>query len=273
MWTFLLLPISGFLVGIIASLTGVGGGIFIVPLLTVFFGFVPQHAVGTSLTSIIFTALAATYTYAKLRRIFFRTGLLLAITTVPGAYLGAYLTSIISPKLLGMIFGVFIFFIALRMIIQRRGRFSERTVSSSESSNPNQNIPNPQRSDAELMKSTWILARGVGLSFFAGLASGFLGIGGGVLGVPIMTLSLGIPIHFATATSMFTMIFTSVSGVAKHALAQHVHLSYALLLALGTVFGAQVGANFSRRVSGKTLRRIFGAVLLLMSIQMILKFL
>lgn len=269
----LLLPVSGFLVGIIASLTGVGGGIFIVPLLTVLFGFVPQHAVGTSLTSIIFTAAAATYSYAKQRRIFFRTGLLLAITTVPGAYLGAYLTSLISPKLLGLIFGAFIFFIALRMIFQRQGRFSEKTVPASESSNPSRMIPQPQRSDAELMKSGLTLILGVGLSFFAGLASGFLGIGGGVVGVPIMTLIMGMPIHFATATSMFTMIFTSLSGVAKHALAHHVHLSYALLLALGTVFGAQVGANFSKKVSGNTLRRIFGAVLLLMSIQMILKFL
>ena len=273
MWSLLTLPVLGFLVGIVASLTGVGGGIFIVPLLTVLFGFIPQHAVGTSLASIIFTALAATCSYAKQRRVFYRTGLLLAITTVPGAYLGAYLTSLISPKLLGLIFGVFLFFMALRMIFQEWGPFSERTVPTSESSNPNQNIPRPQKSDAELMRSGWTVILGVGLSFFAGLASGFLGIGGGVLGVPIMTLIMGMPIHFATATSMFTMIFTSLSGVAKHSLAHHVHLSQALLLALGTVFGAQVGANFSKKVSGETLRRIFGAVLLLMSIQMILKFL
>jgi uncharacterized membrane protein YfcA len=88
-----------------------------------------------------------------------------------------------------------------------------------------------------------------------------------------MTLVLGMPIHFSTATSMFTMVFTSLSGIVKHALAHHVHLGYALLLALGTVFGAQAGAHFSKRVSARTLRRIFGAVLLLVSIQMILKFL
>ena len=273
MWSLLLLPISGFLVGIVASLTGVGGGIFIVPLLTILFGFIPQHAVGTSLTSIIFTAAAATYSYAQQKRVFYRTGLLLAVTTVPGAYLGAHLTSLISPAVLGLIFGVFLLFMALRMIFQGPGRFSWRTLPASEPSGPDQMISKPQKSDAELMKSTKILVLGVALSFFAGLASGFLGIGGGVLGVPIMTLSMGLPIHFATATSMFTMIFTSLSGVAKHALAHHVHLSQALLLALGTIFGAQVGADFSKRVSGKNLGRIFGAVLLLMSLQMILRFL
>jgi hypothetical protein len=110
------------------------------------------------------------------------------------------------------------------------------------------------------------------LSFFGGLASGLLGIGGGVLLVPIMTLTMGIPIHFATATSMFTMIFTSVSGVTQHYLANHISFEYALLLALGTVLGAQVGAYTSRRVSGKNLRLIFGVMLLVVSIQMILKY-
>jgi len=273
MWLLLLLPIAGFLVGIVASMTGVGGGIFIVPLLTVLFSFIPQHAVGTSLTCIVFTALAATYSYARQGRIFYRTGLLLAITSVPGAYLGAYLTSLVSPSLLGLIFGIFLFFISLRMLYQKRGKSSERVVPGVESPEPGEPISEPQKSDAELMKSPWTLSLAVGLSLFAGMSSGFLGIGGGVLGVPIMTLVLGMPIHFSTATSMFTMVFTSLSGVVKHTLAHHVHLGHALLLALGTVFGAQVGAHFSKRVSARNLRRVFGAVLLLVSIQMIIKFL
>ncbi len=269
-WPFILLPVAGFLVGIIASMSGVGGGIFIVPLLTILFGFVPQHAVGTSLASIIFTALAATYSYAKQKRIFIRIGLWLAVTTVPGAYLGAYLTSLISPQLLGLIFGAFLFFMALRMIGQKRGGRSARADALSASGHK---VPIPDMTDAEVAKSPRLMIPGVALSFFAGMASGFLGIGGGVLGVPIMNLVMRLPIHFATATSMFTMIFTSISGVVKHTLVQHVHWSQALLLALGTIFGAQVGAGFSRRVSGPALVRIFGVVLLLMSLQMILKFL
>jgi uncharacterized membrane protein YfcA len=134
-------------------------------------------------------------------------------------------------------------------------------------------IPLPEKTDAELVRCARLMVPGVGLSFFAGVASGFLGIGGGVLGVPVMNLVMRLPIHFATATSMFTMIFTSASGVVKHALAGHVHWSQALLLALGTIFGAQLGAGFSRRVSGAALSLIFGAILLLMSLQMILKFL
>jgi uncharacterized membrane protein YfcA len=282
MWGHLILPVAGFFIGIVASMTGVGGGIFIVPLLTGLFGFIPQHAVGTSLMTIIFTAAAAAYSYAKQKRIFYRTGLLLTITTVPGAYAGAYLTTVVSPSLLGLIFGAFLFVMSLRMIIQGSqndgdpgGGNPPGAVMDGERrpEHPVARILPPRTSDAELVGSRKKIALGLSLSFFAGLASGFLGIGGGVLGVPIMTLVMGVPMHYATATSMFTMIWTSLAGVAKHALAHHVHVQKAALLALGTIFGAQLGASLSRRVSGTSLRRIFGLVLFAVSLQMMVRFL
>lgn len=258
------LPVFGFLIGIVASMTGVGGGIFIVPILVIVYGFVPQEAVGTSLASIVFTAGAATVAYSRQKRIFYRTGLLLALATVPGAYLGAYATTVISPDLLGVLFGIFLLFIALRMVAGRNTL--RRTSSQGEAP------PGLFTSDLELIKSRRIISIGIGLSLFAGFASGFFGVGGGVLSVPIMTLAMSMPIHMATATSMFTMVFTSVSGIAKHYLTDHVHVLYALLLACGTIFGAHVGANISKKISGTALRRIFGLILILMSIQMILKF-
>ncbi len=262
---YLVLPVAGYFIGLVAAMTGVGGGIFIVPLLSGLFGFVPQHAVGTSLLTIIFTAVAAAYSYAKQKRIFFRTGLLLAVTSVPGAYVGAHLTTVIAPSTLGLIFGVFLFAMSLQMILKR-------SAGEAAADSPAAGIPAPSVTDAQVVKSSKKIALGLGLSFFGGLASGFLGIGGGVLGVPIMTLGMGIPIHFATATSMFTMIWTSISGVTRHALAHHVHALQAVLLAAGTVIGAQAGAGFSRRVSPRTLRRVFGLVLLAVSLQMIVRF-
>ena len=262
----ILLPIFGFLIGMLAAMTGIGGGVFIVPLLISLYAFAPANAVGTSLTTIIFTALASTLNYSRQRRIYYRTGLVLALATAPGAFLGAYLTSIIPPQWLGLIFGVFLIFVALRMAI------NFNTLRRKNSDNKKSELQSTPRSDSELVVSKTIILQGAALSFFGGLASGLLGIGGGVLLVPIMTLAIGMPIHIATATSMFTMIFTSISGVAQHYVANHIVLEYALPLALGTVLGAQAGAYASKKVSGRNLGRIFGIMLLVVSIQMILKY-
>lgn len=257
-----LLPVFGFLIAIVASLTGIGGGIFIVPVLTLLYEFVPANAAGTSLTVIVFTAVAAALNYARQRRIYWRTGLVLAVVTMPGAYLGAWLTTQLQPRDLGLIFGFFLLVVGVYMIMDlsnvRRSK--------------NQGEELKRRSDSELVSSGKTIAVGAGLSFFGGLASGLLGIGGGLLVVPILTFAMGMSIHLATATSMFTMIFTSISGVVQHYQASHINFETALLLALGAVFGAQVGAYTSKRISSKNLRRVFGIVVIVSGINMLLKY-
>jgi hypothetical protein len=258
----ILLPLLGFLIGIVASMVGVGGGVFIVPLL-ILCGFSPAQAAGTSLTTIIFTSLASTLNYARQKRIYYKTGLILATATVPGAFLGAYLTSIIEEQLLGLIFGVFLFFVALRMVFKlnfSRTKHSDREKSTCVDS------------ESSLFEARNKILRGIVLSFFGGLSSGLLGIGGGSLMVPIMVLVMNMPMHITAATSMFTMIFTSTSGVMKHFSLGNIDFKFALLLVLGTIFGAQLGAYASKRISGGNLRRVFGIVLILVSIRMIIKY-
>jgi len=240
-------------------MTGVGGGIFIVPILTFFYaGFAMNNATGTSLTTIIFTAIASAINYAKQRRIYYKTGLILIITTAPGAYLGAWVAEIMEERLLGLVFGVFLILVATRMLISVvRRRTQDKTGTA--------------MTDEELVKSGKIIVIGAGLSFFGGFASGLLGIGGGTLIVPIMTIAMGMPIHLATATSMFTMIFTSISGVAKYYQASLINFPVALLFATGTVIGAQVGAYTSKKISGRNLSLIFGIMLIVAGVNMILK--
>ena len=103
MWE-ILLPILGLFIGILASLTGVGGGAIIVPILSLIYAFTPATAVGTSLAAIVFTAVAATFTYWRQKRIFFRTGVFISFATAPGAVIGAYLTEVISATFLGISF-------------------------------------------------------------------------------------------------------------------------------------------------------------------------
>lgn len=260
------LPILGFMIGTVASMVGVGGGIFIVPLLTLFYEFSPPLAVGTSLATIIFTSSASTVNYSRQRRIYYRIGLILAMATVPGSYLGAHITSIIDEQLLGLIFGVFLLFIALRMIFKLDLHSKKNSDEKKTNTNPTAN------SEGSLLKSRRHVLLGSTLSFFGGLSSGLLGIGGGSLLVPIMVLAMNMPIHITVATSMFTMIFTSGSGVMRHFSLGNIDFGYAVLIALGTIFGAQLGAYTSKRISSRNLKRIFGAILIIVGTRMILKY-
>ena len=261
MWEFIL-PFFGFLIGIIAAMTGIGGGIVMVPLLTLVYSLTPANAVGTSLTTILFTAAAATSSYANQKRIFYKTGLILTAVTTPGAIFGAYLTSIISSTVLGLIFGIFLIVVSTRIALEngfgKEKKQEDRTKD--------------KYLEKELLKNKKHLAVGLALGFFGGIASGLLGIGGGVIIVPVMALVFFMPIHNAVATSMLTMIITSTAGVGQHFALGDINWGFALLLAAGSVFGAQVGAYASKRLSSKNLRRIFGLILIIVSIQMILKF-
>jgi uncharacterized membrane protein YfcA len=255
----LLLILFGFFIGILASMTGVGGGVFIVPILTFFYDFRVNAATGTSLTAIIFTALASTINYARQKRIYYRTGLVLALTTAPGAFVGSWVAKMAQEQILGLTFGIFLVLVALRMIIGLLRRKSE-------------GIAQTTRTDMEVLRMGKMAFIGVALGFFGGFASGLLGVGGGILIVPIMTIALGMPIHIAVATSMFTIIFTATSGVTEYYLSGLVSFPTALLFGLGTVVGAQVGAYASGKISNRNLTIIFCAILIVAGANMILKY-
>lgn len=262
---FILLPLLAFPVGIIAAMVGVGGGIFVVPVLTIIYSFEPKEAIGTSLAIIIFTSIFSTISYSRQRRIDYKVGLILSLATIPGAVVGALAANIIAPALLGLIFGFFLIFVALRMLITYTHKHK------------------PERTDlwhrkiidsaGSVFEYYSDLKKGVPPSFFGGFFSGLLGIGGGVVMVPIMHFLMDFPMHLAVATSMFIMIFTSLAGASIHFTLGNVHLEYMILLCIGIIFGTQVGAYASRRTSGKNLRRIFGIIVALVAILMIQKYL
>jgi len=263
----LLLPPIAFLVGIIAAMVGVGGGVFIVPLLSLIFDFSAHQAVGTSLAAIILTSLSSTIGYWRQRRIDYKVGTLLTVTTIPGAFAGAYLTTLITTRALGLIFGFFLILIALHMTL--RYGFHEL-----------QSLRIGKSWHRKIVDSAGLVFEydanvglGLPLGFLGGLSSGLLGIGGGVVVVPILHLVMNFPMHLAVATSMFVMILTSISGVITHFSLGNVRVEHALLLGVGIIFGAQLGAYLSKRTSGRNLRRIFGIVLFLVSVRMIWKYL
>ncbi len=260
----LLLPLVGFLVAIVAAMTGVGGGVFFVPVLTLAYGFLPAHAVGTSLMVIIFSGISATIGYSRHKLVFFKVGLVLALATIPGSIVGAYLTSVLSSQVLGLIFGIFLILVGLRM--------AYRSISQKRKNAGKQDSRKTVWVESELFADKERFLGAFGLSVFGGLASGLLGIGGGLLLVPIMSLVLLMPIHLVVATSMFTMVFTSFSGVIQHWSLGNVDFVYGLLIALGAVLGAQVASWVGKRVSEDYIQTVFAVLLIAVSVQMSVKF-
>lgn len=250
---------------------GIGGGVFIVPalqLLPLSTPFSFELAAGTSLTIILLNALSATIGYTRQKRVAYKVSFLLALTTIPGAFLGAYLADIIAEELLVLIFALFLLYVASRMIFSYRLgelKILRRTIVGEKCRLVDV--------DGKVFEYSMDMKLGLFLSFFAGVSSGLLGIGGGILVVPILHFALCFPIHLAVATSIFTMVFTSISGASTHFYLGNVQLDYALVLSVGVIFGAQIGAHIAKRVSSNSLRRIFGVVLVLVSLRMILKFL
>lgn len=270
----LFLGLLGVFSGFLGGLLGIGGGIIVVPILIIVFGLESRIAVGTSLLMILFTALSGTAAYLRQRRIDWRAGLLAAVTTVPGAAIGAYLTNFFSSRNLAIIFGITLFFVAATMI--RRSEHTAKNLSAPIISNKME--PTSEKrwqrrlvdAKGNVFNYNARLLPSLPLLFFGGLASGFLGIGGGLIVVPIFVDFVGLPIHLAIATSMLTMIFTSISGVSTHIMLGDVRIDYAIPLIIGILLGAQGGARTARSVKSVTLERVFAVVIVVIGLILIL---
>ncbi|BAA29606.1 sulfite exporter TauE/SafE family protein [Pyrococcus horikoshii] len=236
--------ITGLITGTLAAMFGLGGGFLLVPTLNIL-GVEIHHAIGTSSASIIFTALSSSYAYYKQKKIYYDIGIALASTAVIGAYIGAWLTSIISPSKLKVIFGITLIFVAYRMIKKK----------------PAEEVKEKVRE-----RRKWVPIGG----FFSGVLSGLLGVGGGIINVPFLTW-LGVPIHNAVATSSFAIIFTSTSSAIKHYLLGNVELYWLPLLVPGLIVGAQIGARIAKKTKARSLKNGFAIVMLILAIRMILK--
>ncbi|MCD6558530.1 MAG: sulfite exporter TauE/SafE family protein [Palaeococcus sp.] len=237
----------GIFIGILAAMFGLGGGFLIVPVLNLL-GVEIHHAVGTSSAAVVVTSLSSAIAYSRQNRIHYRVGILLASTAVFGAYFGAWLTSYISASMLKVIFGAALIPVAVRI-------YRKKSIE-------------PSEVRLEEVQINYKLVPVGG--FFAGVASGLLGVGGGIINVPFLTY-LGLPIHYAVATSSFAIIFTASSGALKHYLLGNIEFQWLLLLVPGLIIGAQIGAKVAKRTKASNLKNAFAVVMGLLALRMILK--
>ncbi len=235
---FWLVPL-GFVAGVIGSMIGLGGGFIMVPVLT-FFGYTPTLAASDSLFAAFSNAVASSASYARQKRIVYSLGIKLALISIPGTVLGAYISDEISSSLFKLLFAFVLVGSGVYIYMRR----------------------NMEPKEYHLTKQVMLLS--VGASFFAGIVSSLFGIGGGTVFVPLMVIAIGLSMKLAAPTSQFILMFAAASGMIVHTIFGHSNFYEAGLLSIGAFAGGIVGSRLSTRVSEKKLR-IFVTIILALS--------
>lgn len=244
-------------VGTLSSMIGIGGGILNTPLLIIVFGLTAQQGPATALVAAFFVAVASSAAYWRQnpKPIIPRVGLVLAITTSPGSLVGVFMRTLIQDDMaLRIIFGLSLMPVALKMLFAKRKKKGDLA---SEVSEFDQTSITPR---------TWAGALIGG--FIGGISAGLLGIGGGAVVVPVLSIIVGLPMHAAVATSMFTMMFTAAAGTALNYVSGYVDPFFAISLGVGMLVGGQIGSRLACRVNAVQLKRIFGLILVFPLVKM-----
>ena len=271
---------TGLVAGLLGSMLGVGGGIFIVPILTLAFHLPIKVAIASSLVAIVANSCTAAGMYTKTRITNIKLGLLMETATTPGAIVGGFAAAVIAPSILNALFGLVLIYAAYTMVV-RPYFMTEDILSADNSIDPNNTSHNLSSSladsyyDQNLDKVvTYKVTRipvGLGTSFFAGMLSSLLGVGGGIINVPVMHLIMGVPMKAAIATSTFIIAITAATGALMYYYQGHIYPFIIAPLTIGIVIGARIGVELTQKVRGLVLRRIFGVLLFLVAILMFLK--
>jgi len=246
---FLLMP-AIFIISLVLTMVGLGGGLIFAPLF-ILLAFSPSTAVSASLFLNGIAALSAAITYFRNKMVDFQLALPLIITSMLAAPLGALYTSKIDLKMLTGLLALIVFAAALRMLLGRKKESQGLTV------------------------GFWRKTVGssvIGLSI--GFMGGLLGIGGGVFIVPLLIFVLKAPTKTAAATSIFIVVFSSFSGFIGHVAITAVDWHFILLAACFSFAGAQIGSRLMvTKIKPIMIKRIFGVILLLFAFKLVLKIL
>ncbi len=269
---FALIALASIIAGLVGSLVGLGGGVLVVPLLTLAFAVYPEVAVGVSIVSVIATSSGAAAAYVKDHITNLRVGMFLEIATTIGAIAGAFLATVIAPGLLFIIFGVVLLISALPLIVKigeeipegvTNDRWAKRLALAS-------NYPDEKLGRTIDYQVTRVPA-GFGMMSIAGLLSGLLGIGSGTFKVLAMDTAMRLPMKVSTTTSNFMIGVTAAASAGIYFQRGDINPLYAAPVALGVLVGATMGAKTLARFSNSTLRKLFVPILAAIAIEMLIR--
>lgn len=254
---------------IFGSMLGLGGGVFIVPLFTLYLDVDPKIAVGASAIAVVTNSVVGSSSHLRNGFTNVRLSMLLEVTTAIGAIIGAVIAIWVDASFLKVLLGGLLLYSAVSMIRSRKVIYPNADDSS----------PDPMRLGASYTDTSaqtevrYVPARvgqGVGVSTGAGVLSGMLGVGGGVIQVPMMNLVMKIPVKAAAGTSSFMVGMTSVATAAVFYSSGNIDPRVAIPAMLGVFIGSSLGSSLTKRLKTDRLIVIFFAMMTFLGISMIL---
>jgi uncharacterized membrane protein YfcA len=252
------------------SMLGLGGGVFLVPLLTLFFDIDPKIAVGASAICVVTNSVVGSSVHIRSGFTNIKLSMLLQVTTASGAIVGALIALRVDANVINLVLGLVLLYSAASMLRQRR--LSPPT--------PSPDAPDPfdlrstyhdpaSRRDVEYLPQR--VREGLAISGGAGVLSGMLGIGGGAIQVPLMNLMMKVPVKAAAGTSSFMVGMTAVATAAVFYSHDQIDPTVVVPAMIGIFSGAKLGSQITRRVQTQRLVVIFVVVIAYLGASMILK--
>ena len=265
-FTFLLAVVS-VAAGLLGSLTGLGGGVVLIPVLTLLFKVDIHYAIGTSLISVIATSSGAAAAYVKEGISNIRLGMFLELATTIGAISGAFLAAYLSTSLIAVIFGIILILSALVSlwkhqdhIVKGEGGFLARKLKLGST------FPTAKGEQAYTVKN---VTGGFLMMNVAGIISGLLGIGSGALKVIAMDHIMRVPFKVSTTTSNFMIGVTAAASAGIYLKRGYIDPGLSMPVVLGVLLGAFAGTRILFRAQTKTLKRVFAVVIFVLAAEMI----
>ncbi|MGE5675211.1 MAG: sulfite exporter TauE/SafE family protein [Mycobacterium leprae] len=260
--------VIGLISGLLGAMVGSGGGVILIPLLTLFLHIPIKEAIGASIIAVIATSTASAIAYVGDELTNIRLGMTLELATTIGAVLGGITAAYLGKTALSALFAV-----AMIPTIYSLWTKKEEGTAPSGSVEPSGRLDASfydPRQRREIRYHVTRLPIGMAVSFLAGNISGLLGIGGGALKVPAMTLGMGVPMKAAAATSNFMIGVTAVASAYIYYSRGDVNPFIAVPTAIGITAGALVGSRIGPRMRSKHLTQLFAAILAFLAVQMAL---
>ncbi len=257
----------GIVIGAYGTIIGAGGGFVLMPILLLLYpDESPELLTAISLAVVFFNASSGSAAYARMKRVDYKSGIIFSIATIPGAILGSISTSYINRNVFNIVFGIIMMAASVYLFFKPSKPENPKTISK-------RNLTLISFTDKAGNEYSYKYNRLIGIiiSIFVGYVSSLLGIGGGIIHVPILVNVLDFPVHVATATSHFILAIMALTGTIVHIITgSFAHgIGRTLAIGAGALIGAQIGAKLSTRIHGKWIIKGLALALLFVGIRIL----